>query len=102
SSGQASSPANALMLAARKFAAQQKLAALVAKRNAAINQQRYFQNLAYVAEVWKGREYEGLRAILTGSIEGRAGARSSVALEQRTLQGLYLGGLNVELERAGV
>ena len=101
-SGQAASPANALMLAARKFAAQQKLAALVARRNAAINQQRYFQNLAYVTGVWKGREAEGLRALLTGSIEGRAGARSSVALEQKTLQGLYLGGLNVELERAGV
>jgi len=101
-SGQAASPANAIMLAARKFAAQQKLAALIAKRNAAINQQRYFQSLAYVSTVWKGREAEGLRALLTGSIEGRAGARSSVALEQKTLQGLYLGGLNDELERAGV
>lgn len=101
-SGQAASPANAIMLAARKFAAQQKLAAAIAKRNAAINQQRYFQTLAYVTGVWKGREAEGLRAVLVGSIEGRAGARSSAALEQKTLEGMYLGGLNVELERAGL
>lgn len=100
--GLASSPANAFMFAARKFAAQQKMAAAVAKRNAALNQARYFHQLAYVTGVWKGREAEGLRAILTGSIEGRVGARQSAALEQKLLTGQYLGGINLELERAGV
>lgn len=100
--GLAATPANALVLASRKFAAQQKHAAILMKRNAAINQTRYFHQLAYVTEIWKGREAEGLRAVLTGSIEGRFGARQSAALEQKVLLGQYLGGMNLDLERAGV
>lgn len=101
-SGQLASQANILMLAARKFGAQQKMAAAIATRNAALNQQIYFRQLGYVTGVWKGSEAEGLRAILTGSIRGRSGARQSVALQQKLLMGQYLGGINVELERAGV
>lgn len=102
SSGVASSPANALMLAARKFGQQQQLAARIMRRNAAINANTYFHTLAYITTTWKGREAEGLRAVLTGSIEGREGARASAALEQKLLLGQYLGGINAELERGGL
>ena len=100
--GQLANAANVLLIAARKFGAQQKLAAAIEKRNAVLNQQRYFQSLAYVTTTWKGKEAEGLQALLTGSIRGRAGARNSAALQQKILAGQYLGGINVELERAGV
>ena len=100
--GQLANAANVLLIAARKFGAQQKLAAAIEKRNAVLNQQRYFQSLAYVTTTWKGREAEGLQALLTGSIRGRAGARNSAALQQKVLAGQYLGGINFELERAGV
>lgn len=88
--------------AAARYAKRAELAVLVEKRNAALNAMRFAERLAYVREVWKGREAEGLRAILTGSIEGRRGARASVAREQDTLRGQYWGQLTTELERAGL
>ena len=78
------------------------LVAAIQQRNAAINAARFQAVRAYVNGTWSGKEAEGLRAILTGSVEGRRGARSSVALEQQQLADQYLGGLVTELDRAGL
>ena len=88
--------------AGRDYAEKAAFAALVAKRNATINALRFQALSTYLQTTWKGREAEGLRAILTGSVEGRKGARVSAAIEQRWLRDHYLGGLDNELQRAGV
>ncbi|HZO15651.1 MAG TPA: hypothetical protein VFB62_20400, partial [Polyangiaceae bacterium] len=100
--GEGLSPGDAVVAAARRYAEKAELAAVIATRNANINAIRFTELLGYVREVWKGNEAEGIRALLTGSIEGRRGARLSVAREQKVLEGQYFGQITTELERAGV
>ena len=95
------SPADAVRSAGERYARQSQMAILVARRNTALNAIRLRERLSYVRDTWKGREAEGLRALLTGSIEGRKGARASVAREQRVLMGQYFGQVTTELERSG-
>jgi hypothetical protein len=96
------SPADAVNVALMRYAKGAELAALIELRNANINALRFAERVSYVRTVWKGREAEGVRALLTGSIEARRGARASVALEQDTLNKQYLGQLTTEIERAGL
>jgi hypothetical protein len=96
------SPTDALSLAAQRYAQRAELATVIATRNANINAIRFTELLGYVSEVWAGREAEGIRAILTGSVEGRRGARASVHREQTILEGQYFGQLTTEIERAGL
>jgi hypothetical protein len=96
------SPAASLQQAAQMYAGKAQLAAVIAKRNAALNAVIYQRLADYVKTTWSGREAEGLRAVLTGSVEGRRGARASAANEQKVLTGTYWGQLTTELERAGV
>ncbi len=93
---------DALKAAVARYASKAEIAALVELRNANINALVFSERLAYVRTVWKGREAEGLRAILTGSIEARRGARASVARDQSVLAGQYFGQVTTELERAGL
>lgn len=95
-------PADALKVAAGRYAKKAELAALIDLRNAHINATILYERVNYVRQVWKGREAEGLRAILAGSVEARRGARASVAREQTTLIGQYLGQVTTEIERAGL
>lgn len=96
------SPTGSLNAAAARVAQQAQLAALIAKRNAALNALRYRALTDYVGTHWQGSEAEGLRALLTGSIRAKTGARASAALEQRMLTNTYLGSLTTELERGGL
>lgn len=89
-------------VAAERYARQAEIAVLIEKRNAAINAMVYTERLAYVRSVWKGKEAEGLRALLTGSIEARKGARASVAREQDVLLAQYFEQATTEIERAGL
>lgn len=100
--GPGPAPAQALQTAAQRFQQKAALAAVIQRRNAALNAVVYQRAVSYVTTTWKGKEAEGLRALLTGSIEGRKGARSSAAREQHVLMDRYTGGLYTELERAGV
>ena len=97
-----SSPADSLRQAAQRYAQRLELATLIEQRNAAINARVFAELLQYVRTVWKGREAEGLRALLTGSVEGRRGARASAAREQGAIMGQYFGQVTTELERAGL
>ncbi len=96
------SPAQAATASAAHFAQQAQLAAVIQRRNAALNAALYLRSYNYLVNTWQGKYHEGLRALLTGSIEGRKGARSSAMREQYLLQHRYVGGLDTELERAGV
>ena len=91
-----------LRQAGQRVQRQLALVAVIQQRNAAINAARFQAVRSYVSSTWAGKEAEGLRAVLTGSVEGRRGARSSVALEQQQLADQYLGGLVTELDRAGL
>jgi hypothetical protein len=96
------SPADSLRQATQRYANQLQLAAIIEQRNSAINARLFAERLQYVRTAWKGREAEGLRALLTGSVEGRRGARASAAREQSALMGQYFGQVTTELERAGL
>lgn len=96
------SPSQALHKAGRDYATKVQLAALIEKRNATINALRFQALSTYLSTTWAGKEAEGMRAILTGSIEGRKGARVSAATEQRWLRDHYLGTLDNALRREGV
>lgn len=96
------SPADSLREATRRYGEKADLALLIAKRNEKLNAIRYGERMGYVRGAWKGREAEGLRAILTGSVEGRRGARASVALEQKVLTQQYFGAVTTELRRKGL
>jgi len=96
------SPTNALAAAANRQAQQAQLAALITKRNAQLNAVRFRVLSDYIGKNWKGMEAEGLRALLTGSIRAKAGARASAALEQRVLENTYLASLTTELERGNL
>jgi hypothetical protein len=87
--------------AAQKVADDLKLAALIEKRNALLNQRKRIELTTYLQNVWKDRPADGLQAILTGVQRSRQGARRSVGLEQNALQGKYLGGLIADVERTG-
>lgn len=95
-------PETAMKLAADRLEKRLKKATLIEKRNAYLNRRILLSQVGYVANVWKGREAEGLLAIITGSIEGRKGARSSAAAMQEGLRGKYHGGILYDLEKAGV
>lgn len=96
------SPTNVLGAAANRQAQQAQLAALVTKRNAQLNAVRFRVLSDYIGKNWKGQEAEGLRALLTGSIRAKAGARASAALEQRVLENTYLASMTTELERGNL
>lgn len=87
--------------AAEEVANELKLAALIEKRNALMNQRKRIELSAYLANVWGDRPADGLQALLTGVQRSRVGARRSVGLEQNALQGKYMGGLIADLERTG-
>ena len=94
--------AAALQQAATAFHQRTQLAAVILKRNAALNAVAYQRIRGYVDTTWANKPAEGLRALLTGSIEGRKGARASASREQQMLLHRYTGGLDTDLELAGV
>lgn len=94
--------ADALRQAAAAFQQRSQLAAVILKRNAALNAVAYQRIRGYVDTTWANKPAEGLRAMLTGSIEGRKGARASASREQQMLLHRYTGGLDTDLELAGV
>ena len=94
-------PREVQIRAAQKLEQDLKLAAIIEKRNALLNQRKRIELDAYLENVWSDRPADGLQAILTGVQRSRSGARRSVGLEQNALQGKYLGGLVADIERAG-
>lgn len=94
-------PREVQIRAAKKLADDLKLAAIIEKRNALLNQRKRIELQTYLANTWADRPTDGLQAILTGVQRSRAGARRSVGLGQNELQGKYLGGLIADIEATG-
>ena len=91
-----------LRIATERFIQQEQLAALIEKRNAYRNFMVFNERVGYLKNTWANKPHEGLRAILTGSVEGRKGARASVAREQRQLLGQYVEQITTEMERGNL
>lgn len=88
--------------AAEDIAAQIRTAAMVEKRNAAINLTKRVEVKAWVQQHFGNKLAEGVEAVLTGVNRAKQGARLSVASAQTSLERFYLAGLTADLERAGV
>ena len=93
---------DAALEAAEQLASETELAAVIVKRNEAINLAARNNLLTYVKTQWGDRLVDGLEARLVGVQRARPGARRSIAAEQRALRGQYLGGLTTDLEKQGV
>ncbi len=79
-----------------------KLAAVIEKRNAAINLARQAEVEAFVVGNFETMPREGFFALLAGTQRLRVGGRMSAAAEAKGFQGAWMGGIAREMEAAGV
>jgi hypothetical protein len=86
--------------AADELARDAQLAAVIEKRNAYINFRRRTEAIAYIRNTWKDRYDLGLESFLVGTNVARAGARRSVAAEQKELSQSYIAGMINDLDKA--
>ncbi len=98
---EAKSRDEAVLLAADQIAKDATLAALIEKRNAALNLRRKVEAVDFVTRGWADKPVEGIEALLVGVNRARQGARASVAADQRALAGKYLAGFIADVERLG-
>lgn len=91
------------MKAADELANNLQMAAVIEKRNAALNINARLKATAYVNQFRSaGLDFEGFRGILVGTERKRAGGRISVDAEQKNFRGEWLGGMIADLEQAGL
>lgn len=79
-----------------------RMAAVIEKRNAALNQRAQLQFYDSVNSIWSDEPNNGLLAFLGGITRARQGARDSVASAQAALTNHYLTSMIADLEREGV
>lgn len=90
----------AAMRAADEMGNQAKLAAVIEKRNALLNARRRLEAVGYIRSTWSDRPDLGLESFLVGTNVARAGARRSVAAEQKQLSQAYIAGFLNDMEKA--
>ena len=91
------------MKAADTLANNLQMAAIIERRNAALNQNVRLKASAFLNQFRKPElDFEGFRALLVGSERKRDGARLSVEAEQKQFRGEWLGGTIADMEKAGV
>lgn len=87
------------MKAADELANNILMAAVIEKRNGALNLAARTKALTFVMSEFKGNEAEGVKALLAGSQFKRRGARLSVDAEQKGFEGEWVGGIIADMER---
>jgi hypothetical protein len=92
----------AAMKAADEMGNQVKLAAVIEKRNALLNARRRAELVGYIRSTWSDRPDLGLESFLVGTNVARAGARRSVAAEQKQLSQAYIAGFLNDIEKEGL
>lgn len=91
------------MKAADTLANNLELAAVIEKRNAALNINARMKASAYVNQFRDAKlDFEGFRGLLVGTERKRAGGRISVEAEQKNFRGEWMGGLIADLETNGL
>ena len=91
----------AMREAAEEYAQEMATAALIQKRNAAINLRIKLESIDFVRTQFAGDPALGIESLLVGVNRPGLGTRMSAAAEQAQLKNYYLGGLMSEIERAG-
>lgn len=88
------------MKAADQLANNLEMAAVIEKRNAALNMNVRLKATAYVNQFRSaGLDFEGFRGLLVGTERKRDGGRISVDGEQKNFRGEWLGGMIADLEK---
>lgn len=93
---------DAALKAADELGNEVKLAAVIEKRNAALNARRRGEAIGYIRNVWSDRPDLGLESFLVGTNVARTGSRRSVAAEQRQLAQGYTAGFLNDIEAEGL
>lgn len=92
---------DAALKAADDMARDLEQAAIIEKRNAAINFTKRVERVEWIQRNFGTRPAEGLEAMLVGVNRAREGARDSAAAQQVQLRNTYHAGLVADIERAG-
>lgn len=95
-------PSTAAAQAGMEVSETLKAAAAIEKRNALINRRIRIEALDYLRTTWGENPAEGVLALLYGSARARYGSRSSANAAQSALYRRYIGGVQGELEAAGL
>lgn len=91
------------MRAADMLANNLEMAAVIEKRNAALNINARLKATSFVNQFRdKGLDFEGFAALLVGSERVRTGARVSVDAEYKGFRGEWVGGMIADVERLGL
>ena len=91
------------MRAADMLANNLQMAAVIEKRNAALNMNVRLKASSFVNQFRdKGLDFEGFAALLVGSERVRTGSRVSVDAEYKGFRGEWVGGMIADVERMGL
>jgi hypothetical protein len=92
---------DAAMKAAGEVSKSLEQAALIEKRNAAINLLKRTESVQWIQRNFGRNMAEGMEALLVGVNRAKQGARVNVMTVQKQLQMNYLGGMMTDFERIG-
>lgn len=95
-------PTTAASQAGMEVAETLRAAAAIERRNALINRRIRLEALDYLRTTWEENPGEGVLALLYGSPKARFGSRASANAAQSALFRRYIGGVQGELEAAGL
>jgi hypothetical protein len=95
-------PSTAAAQAGMEVAETLRAAAAIERRNALINRRIRLETLDYLQTTWADNPAEGVLALLYGSARARFGSRASANAAQSALFRRYIGGVQGELEAAGL
>ncbi len=99
--GIATDASEAAMRAADDIANRLEVAALIEKRNAALNAVKRLERGDWLRNVFGKNIAEGLEAMLVGVNRAKLGARSGVIQVQKALRDQYVSGFIADIERTG-
>lgn len=91
------------MRAADSLANNIEMAAVIEKRNAALNMNARLKGSAFLNQFRTNKlDFEGFRAMLVGTERKRTGGRLSIDAEQKGYRGAWIGGMVADMEREGL
>lgn len=91
-----------VMEAVDELIADTEAAAVIEKRNAALNAKAKIQMQDYLKTVWKDDPTEGLKAVLGNSLADRQGSRNGVTAHIDSLAHNYVSGMTAKLAKTGL
>lgn len=92
----------AAIQAATEIGTDLRMAAVIEKRNAAINVRKRAELVGWTQNVFGSKPAEGLEAILGGVNRAKSGAREGAAQIQHALRQSYFAGFAADIERSGM